>query len=109
MPAPPPFPTIPVPSNEVNALLETVLALKQAVELLTGQGADQTKFAAHVFVQTEPPEAYHVGDLWLCTGPTYNFSIWDGTRWLKATPPLPVTADEHEAFRLDQFIRRGRR
>jgi hypothetical protein len=82
------FPSIPVPENNPESLHRTCLALKKAVEMLTGadsksrDGSSSDRFANHVFVGTDVPEALHVGDLWLATGQSYTFNIWNGTDWL---------------------------
>ena len=109
MPTVPVYPSIPVPSDEPGALLEAVQALKQTVEMLTGQDIGAAKFAPHVFVQPEVPEALHVGDLWLCTSVSYTFNVWDGFHWLKVgdivtpidprTPTLPEPSPVHPQAR----------
>lgn len=108
MPTPPPFPSIPTPTAEPAALLQTCIALKQAVEMLTGQDADQSKYAPHVFVQTDTPTALHIGDLWLCTAKTYTFNVWDGQHWLKLGSPIsPLEAQA--TFDFAQFMKASRR
>jgi hypothetical protein len=107
MPTSPVFPSIPVPTADPPALLEAVLALKQTVEMLTGQ--DQSdKFAPHVFVQDAMPEALHTGDLWLCTVATNSsFNVWSGTKWLKIAAVTAIVADLsiEPDFLLRQFVR----
>jgi hypothetical protein len=90
----PTFPTIPVPDLTPNGMLNTLLALKKCVEMLTGvdlasqSGNRANRFAPHVFIQNDPPTPYLPGDMWVATGTQTTFSIWDGTQWLKiATPP----------------------
>jgi hypothetical protein len=91
------FPTIPEPGIDVDSLQKSVLALKRAVEMLTGSdtkaidGTLHNRFAPHVFVQDFAPTALHTGDLWLCVGGSYTFNIWDGTRWLviATLPSIP--------------------
>ena len=107
MPTVPEFPSIPVPTNDPNSLLEAILALKQSVEMLTGQDVAGDKFAPHVFVQTEQPQARHVGDLWLCTGRIYSFNVWDGSYWLKIGDIVtPAVQDPQMYLNLHRFIRR---
>jgi hypothetical protein len=105
MPTAPHFPSIPVPREDLKSLNASVLALKQTVEMLTGQ--DQSdKYAAHVFMQAGVPEAHHVGDLWLCTGTTFTFNIWDGTDWLKlADVAIPVEG-QRAYLAMQNLIRR---
>ena len=92
----PKFPTIPVPAADLDALHRSVLALKQAVEMLTGgdgrsvSGASADRYAPHVFVQPNTPTPLHQGDLWLCTGTTYTFNIWKDDKWLIVATLPPV-------------------
>lgn len=115
----PDFPSIPVPTADPNALLQTALALKQTVEMLTGQ--DQTdRFTAHVFIQTTPPDAYHEGDLWLCNTTTNaSFNVWNGSKWVKLTTVTGLTAETMDTleegdagvtvnFRLREFLKEPR-
>jgi hypothetical protein len=108
MPTSPVFPSIPVPTADPAALLESVNALKQTVEMLTGQ--DQSdKFAPHVFVQDATPDAYHVGDLWFCTSVvTSSFNVWSGAKWVKIAAVTAVTSMDGSVdteFLLKQFVR----
>jgi len=105
MPVTPYFPTIPVPTAEPAALLETCITMKRTLEMLTGQDQGHT-FAPHVFVQLEVPEAIHVGDFWLCTATNYTFNIWNGNRWLKLGDVVPATEMEQPYLQLHQFMRR---
>jgi hypothetical protein len=98
----PKFPSIPVPDAEVKSLRESVMTLKKCVDMLTGSdglsrdGVGADRFAPHVFITPDLPTALHDGDLWLCTGVTWTFNIWDGTDWiLLLTVPsnlIPVRA-----------------
>jgi hypothetical protein len=106
MPTVPVYPSIPVPTDDPKALLEAVLALKQTVEMLTGQDIASDKLAPHVFVQPDPPQAWSVGDMWLCTAAVYSFSVWDGFHWLKIGDiATPANQDPQLYFNLRQFVR----
>lgn len=93
---PPKFPTIPVPEANPESLHKTCLALKQAVEMLTGNdpksrsGDQANRFAPHVFVQPTTPTALHEGDLWLCEGPSFTFNIWTKNGWMVIATLPPV-------------------
>ena len=111
MPTTPDFPSIPVPTDDPKSLLESVNALKQTVEMLTGQDTTTDKSAAHTFVQASAPVALHVGDMWLCTSTVYSFNIWDGFNWLKIGNIATPTAQDQDPqiyLNLQQFMR-GRR
>jgi len=97
MPNIPDFPSIPVPKEDLKSLNESVLALKQAVEMLTGQG-DEGRVAPHVFIQSDQPEALHKGDLWLCTTNSATFNVWNGDKWLVLSnvPALAMMAIPEE-------------
>jgi len=78
------YPAIPDPNPDITSLTETVRALKQAVEALTGQS--KTGGAAHVFTQDTVPTAIAVGDIWI-EGPigAGTMRYWNGTQWLGVT------------------------
>ena len=77
------YPSIPVPKEDLKSLNETVLTLKRAVEMLTGQGKGDA-YASHMFVQPNTPEAMHQGDLWLCsTMSATTLNVWMGETWVK--------------------------
>lgn len=76
------YPAIPEPQPTLDALAETVRALKIAVELLTAQRGHAG--AAHVFNQDEAPTAIAVGDFWI-TKDASLIRYWNGTQWLKLT------------------------
>lgn len=75
------FPTIPDPVSE-DVLLPTVLALKQAVELLTGQRGNAP--AAQVYRSVDPPPQPGTNDIWVRTTDQRVY-IWDGLQWLPLT------------------------
>lgn len=103
------FPSVPVPTSDPDALLETVIALKQTVEMLTGQ--DQGNgYAPHVFVQPGVPQALHTGDLWLCTTLSNStFNIWNGSQWVKIAAVAMTLMDDQPDLLLEQFARQYRR
>lgn len=102
----PDFPSVPVPTKDPDALLQSVLALKHAVEMLTGQDQGD-RFAAHVFVQPDTPTAFHTGDFWLCTATSGStFNVWNGTKWVKiAAVTLMSDAPAETDFLLHMFKR----
>lgn len=75
------YPSIPDPISE-GSLLETVRALKQAVEILTGQrGASP---AATVYYSVDPPAQPGASDLWVRTTDQRMY-LWNGTQWVPIT------------------------
>jgi hypothetical protein len=105
MPESPKFPSIPVPTADPNSLLECVLVIKQTLETLTGADG-QEKFASHVFMDHEPPEAIHKGDIWLYEGERFSLNIWNGERWILIVDVVPPTALlENPDFLLSMFKR----
>jgi len=82
------FPTIPVPTLELESVHKAILALKETVEMLTGfdsksmTGTSADRFAPHVFYQLEEPLALHIGDFWLRPADSYTLSMWNGSDWL---------------------------
>ena len=107
MPSVPIFPTIPIPREDVQSLNTSVLALKEAVEMLTHQGGEQAgRHPCFAFVQPEVPNATSPGDIWLCTSGVYSFSIWDGFNWLKVGDIVTPAGDNQLYLNLHQFMRR---
>ena len=79
------YPSIPDPDDSGGGLANTVRALKQAVEQLTGQRANGP--AAHVFTQDDPPVAIAVGDLWIDTNAKSALRYWNGDQWVLISSP----------------------
>ena len=75
------YPSIPDPiSNE--DLLGTVRALKQAVEILSGQRGDAP--AATVYHSVNPPTLAGRNDLWIRTT-DHRMYFWDDRQWVPIT------------------------
>jgi hypothetical protein len=104
MPVAPDFPTIPVPTEDPKALLETCNALKRAIEMLVVSG---DRVAAHVFVQPDMPDALHIGDLWFCTSASNpSFNVWSADKWIKlSTVPATLELAGPTDFLLHKFPR----
>lgn len=72
------WPTIPVPTTDPDSLNASVIALKQAVEMLIGtRGADNAERNATMYIQNGEPEAKD-GAFWLSVGApqtTLNVSV----------------------------------
>ena len=79
------YPSIPDPTNTVDSLLNTVRALKQSMEQITGQRANGA--AAHVFAQDDPPTAIAVGDFWIDTNAKSALRYWNGNEWVLISSP----------------------
>jgi hypothetical protein len=85
------FPSVPTPDDTVKGMLACMIVMKKCIDMLTGndnqskEGSKDQRFAPHVFLQNNQPDAAHEGDLWLMTGGNMTFNIWDGNRWLKIT------------------------
>lgn len=64
------FASIPDPTNDVEGLHRSVIALKQAVEQIIGTrgGPVGNERKASVFVQDTEPVPAQDGDFWLCKG-----------------------------------------
>lgn len=106
MPTAPNYPSIPVPTEDPKALLETCNALKRTVEMLVGSGDTA---AAHVFVQDDMPDALHTGDLWFCTSAVNpSFNVWSADKWIKLStvPALELGMTAETDFLLRKFARR---
>lgn len=73
------FAAIPEPMPTMESMLNTVQALKQTVELLTGQRGNVAP--TRVFVQNGKPTPERVGDIWVNTSATNKVLVWDGTDW----------------------------
>lgn len=71
------IPGIPDPGGDLQSVIRTVRALKQAVDKLSGNiGSDSNK--ARISVQDDQPSNPRIGDLWIgSTGTNY----WNGTSW----------------------------
>jgi hypothetical protein len=92
------FPSIPEPKEDLKSLNASVLTLKRAVEMLTGQGRTEVQ-AAHVFVQSGTPTALSIGDLWVCLTAPATLNVWIGDTWVKivdvgTTSAPPVVSGE---------------
>lgn len=100
----PNYPTIPNPDANVQSLQQAVLAIKRVLEMLTNtdtssqQANKKQVYLCHCFVQMEQPTANNRGDIWLCTGTNYSFSIWDGTVWLKIVDMSNVSVNITDAI-----------
>lgn len=81
MASPRTYPSIPDPIDE-NTLLPTVRALKQAVEILTGQRGNTP--AATVYNATTTPMEPGVGDLWVRSTDQRMYT-WNGLQWIPIT------------------------
>lgn len=79
----PVYPSIPVPSNDIQSLVTTVRALKQVVEILVGLRGDRG-VAGHIAFQDAPPNPTQPGDLWITSGGKTR--VWNGTTWLAIVP-----------------------
>jgi hypothetical protein len=85
---PPKLPAIPLPDETQEGMLASINALKSSVEWLLGTRG--SKPATRVFVQSQPPVAQTMGDLWFTELPNLTMSYWDGTAWL----PVLVAHDD---------------
>ena len=78
----PNFPSIPMPRSDPEALYNTCMVLKQAVEAL--QGADrETGYSPRMFVQNTPPDVVRDGDFWLSQGTSTTLNVSVGGRWIR--------------------------
>ena len=76
------YPSVPTPQADMQALLSTVTALKQVVDLLTGTVGNASP-AMRIFIQAEAPTNPTAGDAWLRAGDR-NFLIWNAaaSNWI---------------------------
>lgn len=77
------YPSVPDPQANTQSLYDAVRALKQAVELLTGQAG--TLAAARIKVSAVPPTALVAGDLWVNSADNNKLFVWDGVDWRAVT------------------------
>lgn len=83
MPTSPTVPSIPVPTSDPQALYNTCMVLKQAVEALQGVNRD-TGYAPRMFVQQDPPPITRDGDFWMTQGTSTTLSLSIGGQWRRA-------------------------
>ena len=82
-PTAPKMPSIPVPvRGNVDSIHETLMAMKQATEMMMGTRNDHP--TTRTFVQNTMPHAYNVGDQWIVAN-TGKLNYWNGSQWL----PVP--------------------
>lgn len=80
------IPAIPDPTNDPDAMFQTVIALKEAVEQLAGIRAGNCAGAPRVFLAgTAPsnPSQLKAGDFWIDNVNGFKLYIWDGKLWYK--------------------------
>lgn len=68
---------IPDPQPDLISLHRTVVALKNAVDLMTGQVGDDAH-TSRVYVQDNTPDRPKKGDLWIGSTRTV---YWNGRSW----------------------------
>lgn len=84
------YPAIPEFTDDPRSVATTVRALKEAVELLTGQRQGPALGAPLVFVQEDTPSravrgaVFGRGDIWINTL-TNKVSYWNGVEWEETT------------------------
>jgi len=82
------YEAIPEPGDALDTLRLAVVALKQNVEILTGNRGPNG-WANQVFVQQEAPVAAKEGDIWLkypvVAADTWALSVWKNGKWLLTT------------------------
>jgi len=81
-----PYTPIPEVGEDLASLRSVVVALKNTIQILIG--SDGTSGAANqIFINRSTPVASKKGDGWVrpaaLPGETVQWSVWDGTRWLK--------------------------
>lgn len=77
------FPSIPTPTNDVNALFRTVQVLKQAMEQVIGLRGVQ--HMPCMYVQETAPTGANDGDFWLNTiGKTTKLYVQATGAWVVA-------------------------
>jgi hypothetical protein len=75
----PRFPSIPVPTNDVNGLYQTCMALKQAVDQMLGSTG--TERMPHIHIRSDQPIIESDGDFWLSTGLSTTLNVSYGGKW----------------------------
>lgn len=83
------FPTIPDFTDEPASIGNSLRAVKESVEQLTGQRQGQSLGAPVVYVQPVAPEMtanllFKIGDQWINTL-TNKMSFWNGAAWIALT------------------------
>lgn len=78
------YPSIPDPGQSQESLFQSVMALKQTVELLTGQRPGPTFGAPRLFIQSVIPVTSDTGDFWVNSS-TNKLSYWNGKAWILIT------------------------
>lgn len=73
------FPAIPDPIQTTDSMLETIRALKIAVELLIGVRG--TVAPTKTYMQQGYPTAERIGDMWVNAYGDGKLYVWDGTNW----------------------------
>lgn len=81
----PSYPGIPEPTLSLEGLMNTVLQLKIAVEMLSGQRTGPSYGAPRIFVQPKMPTTNDIGDLWINTALNNKLHFWDGRNWTQTT------------------------
>ena len=76
----PRFPSVPEPANNADALFNSVVALKQSVEMILGQRG--TERMPHIHVTAEQPPIQHDGDFWLSKGTSTTLNISLNGAWV---------------------------
>jgi hypothetical protein len=76
----PQYASIPAPTRDVDNLVACINALKQNVEMLTGQRGGEAVAAARVFVAEAQPVGVVSGDLWIVPSQNKMFYWWE-KRW----------------------------
>lgn len=79
------FPTIPEFARTPEEIATALRAVKQSVEMLTGQRQGESVGSPQVFVQAIQPNAANrgslkTGDLWINTS-TNKLNYWTGSIW----------------------------
>jgi hypothetical protein len=78
----PAYPSIPMPLNNPDALYATVLALKQAVDMMVGNKGEERM--PTMYTTEQPPQGPQAidGDLWLSKAPTMTtLNVMVGGKW----------------------------
>lgn len=77
---------IPDPGDDHGSLVESIKAMKETIEVLTGDRGTSGQ-ANQTFIQRDTPEAHKIGDGWLrpalLKGEVPVKSYWDGKQWVK--------------------------
>jgi hypothetical protein len=79
------FPTIPEFARTPGEIATALRAVKQSVEILTGQRQGESLGSPQIFIQAAQPNAAQqaalkLGDLWINTS-TNKMNYWNGSVW----------------------------